>query len=370
MAPVKISAGGGAEGSKESKVQLLAQAAELAALRRKVRALAANEDESAAASLFADNDLESFASSRKLPGDPKPGTEKNQFKGDVKLESELSMMFGNSGTSSLNRQYSSLGFSKTVSTLMKRPYYGAGLDLNNLLPDSFTLDFAVAAFLLANATYDFSSSMNFINTWGAWILPVNMGLRWQVLSLFRLLFPEQLCVCLRCTRVTGNYVLDSAMMGASLSYNLYFTESTSTSDIESISENERLKDVTFLVKRIDNQAGKTSTTSTNGQTVTYASTSTYRVGEFSTQDKQTNALLFDDCRIGQSIIPQVIGFNLRPLWDSAIPYEYFMSQNLSNNFREYLFNSTNTFLDMANNCLDAAGQNCTANNGTCVTVRT
>lgn len=182
-------------------------------------------------------------------------------------------------------------------------------------------------------------------------------------------FWEQYCNCLQHKRVTGNYVLDSAMMGASLSYNLYFTESTSNGDIESISESERVRETNMIVKRQNNEAGQVSTKSTNGQTVTYGSTSIHRIGEFSTQDKQTNALLFDDCRIGQSIIPQIIGFNLRPLWDPAIPYEYFMNQNLSNNFREYLFNSTNTFLDMANNCLDAAGQNCTANNGTCITVR-
>ena len=165
-------------------------------------------------------------------------------------------------------------------------------------------------------------------------------------------------------------MLDSAMMGASLSYNLYFTESTSNDDIAAVSESQRTREVNTIVARQKEQAAETSTTSANGQTVTYGSTSIHRVGEFSTQDKQTNAFLPDDCRIGQAIIPQVIGFNLRPLWDPAIPYEYFMNQNLSNNFREYLFNATTTYLDMANNCLNAAGQNCTANNGTCITVRT
>lgn len=189
MAPVKVSGGGGSDNSKEKKIELLKVAEMAARRRRKVRALAANEDESAAASLFASDDPLSSYSSRKLQLQPKKRekrestTEKVGGKGDGKGETELSMMFGHSSTSSLNRQFATMGFSKTVSTLLKRPYYGAGLDLNNLLPDSFTLDFAVAAFLLANATYDFSSSMNFINTWGAWILPVKMELMWQVIPL-------------------------------------------------------------------------------------------------------------------------------------------------------------------------------------------
>lgn len=175
LAPVKVSAGGGSDGSKEKKAALLQVAA--AVRRRKVRALAAKEGESAAASLFTDDDPQSSAYLRELPENP--STEKVGGKKDVKGETELSMMFGHSATSSLNRQFSSMGFSKTVSTLLKRPYYGAGLSLNNLLPDSFTLDFAVAAFLLANATYDFSSSMNFINTWGAWILlACQCGFEW------------------------------------------------------------------------------------------------------------------------------------------------------------------------------------------------
>lgn len=155
------------------------------------------------------------------------------------------------------------------------------------------------------------------------------------------------------------------MMGASLKQSLYFTESTSNDDIASITESQQTRDTKMIVARQNDKAAKTSTASVNGQTVTYASSSIRRVGEFS-----TGVALVDDCRIGQAIIPQVIGFNLRPLWDTAIPYEYFMNQNLSNNFREYLFNATATYLDMANNCLNAAGQNCTANNGTCLTVRT
>lgn len=180
MAPVKVNAGGGSE-SKPKKAELLKVAEVAAVRRRQVRALAANEGESAAASLFTDDDPQSSAYLRELSENSKTET---VGKSDRKGETELKMMFGHSATSSLNRQFSSMGFSKTVSTLLKRPYYGAGLSLNNLLPDSFTLDFAVAAFLLANATYDFSSSMNFINTWGAWILlACECGFEWEVLPL-------------------------------------------------------------------------------------------------------------------------------------------------------------------------------------------
>ena len=184
MSPVKVSGGGGGDGSKETKMKIIEAAAVVR--RRAVRALAASEGESAAAPLLADDDPQPSALSRKLPGQESPdsSTKKVGGKQEGKGETELSMMFGHSGTSSLNRQFSTMGFSKTVSTLVKRYYYGAGLDLNNFLPDSFTLDFAVAAFLLANTTYDFSSSMNFINMWGTWTLPVHVELKWQVLPLY------------------------------------------------------------------------------------------------------------------------------------------------------------------------------------------
>lgn len=78
------------------------------------------------------------------------------------------MMFGNSATSSSNNAYKSMGYTKSVMILIKRPYYGAGLNLKGLLPESFSLDFAVAAYLLANASYSFDTSINFINTWGEW----------------------------------------------------------------------------------------------------------------------------------------------------------------------------------------------------------
>lgn len=160
------------------------------------------------------------------------------------------------------------------------------------------------------------------------------------------------------------------MMGATLTQQYYFTQSTTDSQIESIAKSEQIRDTKMLVARQNNKNSETKTASVNGQAVTYASTAIRRVGEFSTLDKQTNSIVADDCRVGLSIIPQIIGFNIRPLWDPALPLEYFMSQNLSTNFREYLLNATLTFEDMANNCLNAAGQNCTANNGTCITVRT
>jgi hypothetical protein len=182
MSPVNVSKGGSSSGGLDKKKILEAA---LVVRRRAVRALAANEGESAAAPLFADDDPQPSAFSRKLldKGDVEQ-TSKVGGTNDKKGETELSMMFGHSGTSSLNRQFSTMGFTKTTSTIVKRSYYGAGLDLNNFLPDSFTLDFAVAAFLLANATYDFSSSMNFINMWGTWTLPVNVELKRQVLPLY------------------------------------------------------------------------------------------------------------------------------------------------------------------------------------------
>jgi hypothetical protein len=159
------------------------------------------------------------------------------------------------------------------------------------------------------------------------------------------------------------------MMGATLSQQYYFTDSATDSDIQAVAEDAQTRDTKMLVERQNDKKSETKTSTVNGQSLTYARTSIRRTGEFSTIDKQSN-ILNDDCRIGESIIPQIIGYNLRPLWDPALPLEYFLGQNLSTNFREYLFNATVTYEDMANNCLDAAGQNCTANNGTCITVRT
>lgn len=64
---------------------------------------------------------------------------------------------------------------------------------------------------------------------------------------------------------------------------------------------------------------------------------------------------------------QIVGFNIRPLWDTAIPIELFLDNTTAANFRNYLANATATQLEIASSCLDSNGQNCTANNGTCVT---
>jgi hypothetical protein len=61
---------------------------------------------------------------------------------------------------------------------------------------------------------------------------------------------------------------------------------------------------------------------------------------------------------------QIIGYNLRPLWDPAIPLEYFLNSTEASNFRNYIENATVTTL--LEDCLDSMGQNCTANGGVCV----
>ena len=159
-------------------------------------------------------------------------------------------------------------------------------------------------------------------------------------------------------------------MGATLSQQYYFTESTTDSQISTIVQTEQNRDTQMLIARQNNAKSETKSATVSGETVTYATTAIRRVGEFSTLDKQTNAPVSDDCRIGGSIIPQIVGFNLRPLWDTALPFEYFMNESLATNFRAYIFNATRTYVEMANNCFNEAGQNCTANGGTCITVRT
>lgn len=168
----------------------------------------------------------------------------------------------------------------------------------------------------------------------------------------------------------GNHVLDTVQMGATLDQTYYFARTTSSKTIGTIAESNTFRDANLIVKVQDDSQAQAKTSIVNGDTVTYAATSIRRIGEFSTYDSQGAAVpLADDCRIGTSIVPQIIVYNIRPLWDIAIPYEYFMSQSLSNRFREYLANTTLTFLQMMNNCTDANGESCVANNGTCITVR-
>lgn len=181
LAPVKVNAGRGGSGSEDIK-----DLAVLAARRRAhVRALAV-DDGSPENSVPADTDglisarrdLDNLIR-RRLPdagtGDKTLQSTRNVGKNANNKQdasTELSMMFGNSATSSSNQEYQSMGYSKSVMTVVKRPYYGAGLNLDRLLPNSFTEEFAVAAYLLANATYSFNTSMNFINTWGERACPV------------------------------------------------------------------------------------------------------------------------------------------------------------------------------------------------------
>lgn len=158
-----------------------------------------------------------------------------------------------------------------------------------------------------------------------------------------------------------------AQFGASLSETLFFTEDTSNSDISSIASTTKYKDVKTIVAYQDDQTARTESSMVNGQTITYQASSVTRLGEFNTVDIRYSGALADGCAIGKAILPQIIGFNIRPLWDPAFPLEYFMDPNTTDNFRAYIANATASYLYMANNCLDAQGQNCTANNGSCIT---
>jgi len=75
-------------------------------------------------------------------------------------------MWGNSRESKESRAFSSMGYTFKMQTHLKRPYYTAGLRLDNFVIDSFTEDFKQAAYRLANTTYDFKTVVEFINTWG------------------------------------------------------------------------------------------------------------------------------------------------------------------------------------------------------------
>lgn len=62
----------------------------------------------------------------------------------------------------------------------------------------------------------------------------------------------------------------------------------------------------------------------------------------------------------------MVGFNLRPLWDAAIPIESFLGDELAQNFRSYLERATQDGQERARSCLEENGQNCTELGGVCV----
>jgi hypothetical protein len=67
------------------------------------------------------------------------------------------------------------------------------------------------------------------------------------------------------------------------------------------------------------------------------------------------------------LYPQIIGFNVRPLWDAAIPLESFMGEQLVTSFRGYLQNATDEMTRLSQNCTDTDGRSCTEAGGKCVT---
>ena len=97
------------------------------------------------------------------------------------------------------------------------------------------------------------------------------------------------------------------MMGARLSRYVYLTESSSSSESQTNGGNSRSGGFDFIVKFDKSSSDSESTTVTNGRTVKYGTSSTFRVGEMATTDLRYIGAdqLKDDCRIGNAILPQV-----------------------------------------------------------------
>ena len=62
------------------------------------------------------------------------------------------------------------------------------------------------------------------------------------------------------------------MMGATLTQQYYFTESTTDTQIAELSQSAKIRDIKYFYARQNNQNSDTKTSTVNGETVTYAST--------------------------------------------------------------------------------------------------
>lgn len=75
-------------------------------------------------------------------------------------------MYGNSDSTKNGYKFGQKGYSKSVETTVKRAYYSAGLRLDRLTLDSFTLEFRKAVKFLATQSYDSTATVEFILTFG------------------------------------------------------------------------------------------------------------------------------------------------------------------------------------------------------------
>jgi hypothetical protein len=86
--------------------------------------------------------------------------------GQVTLEPEMNLAFGNTKLSQETQSWARSGYTQRTQVNVKRIYYTAGLRSDLLADVSFTDDFKAAAISLGNDTYDFQTAISFIHNWG------------------------------------------------------------------------------------------------------------------------------------------------------------------------------------------------------------
>lgn len=82
-------------------------------------------------------------------------------------------IWGNSDSSKNSYAAVQKGFSKQTQTTLKRAYYTAGLRLDRLIQESFTLEFRMAVEKLVSSEYNFYTAAAFIYTYGNFGKSVN-----------------------------------------------------------------------------------------------------------------------------------------------------------------------------------------------------
>jgi hypothetical protein len=109
-----------------------------------------------------------------------------------------------------------------------------------------------------------------------------------------------------CTTLSaGNYIFDSATMGASLYRMFFFSQDSTLQDIDDVRQSSDFADTSLLYKHQRDIDGSTTYTSGTGMTTKYSYTNVERIGEFNTGGPSADNIESETCAIGATIAPQV-----------------------------------------------------------------
>lgn len=189
--------------------------------------------------------------------------------GSVGASTTMNAAVGNSKEAQMGRNYESQGFSKSITTRLKRTYYKAGLRLDRFNKESFTPAFRSDARELGHKPFDFVKTIDFITKYGA-------------------------------------YIFDAATMGASLYRSFFFSDDVNDGTITDVQQSQSFQDVNALVSSKNTRGSREEISVSGGTSVSFAYTDIERIGEFNSGSPASDSTTeINSCAIGSTIAPQV-----------------------------------------------------------------